>query len=285
MCNTCLTEHAQQPQYHSYIKQIDEWKQESINKIHRVANDARQQIKNLINEHTTELTESLTKIALELRKAREDDDFYDTDLQQWMGKLNKLKKDFAQISNINIIQEDSSIISFIPKVSLPKSSKETFGQSIGNIRIENNGQVIVKDQSDSYATVRSNGEYASGQHRFRFKIEANGPDKWLFIGIASKNAPIKEASYCIQSSYGWSGDNRVYISGAHQPGFNGYKGDIEKNDIVELFIDCDYRSIQLTNERTRSVHTLAIDMNKCQFPWQLNFNLFYLNDRVSILQT
>ncbi|CAF1496279.1 unnamed protein product, partial [Rotaria sordida] len=95
--------------------QIDEWKQESINKIHRVANDARQQIKNLINEHTTELTESLTKIALELRKAREDDDFYDTDLQQWMGKLNKLKKDFAQISNINIIQEDSSIISFIPK--------------------------------------------------------------------------------------------------------------------------------------------------------------------------
>ncbi|CAF1509520.1 unnamed protein product [Rotaria sordida] len=111
-----LTEHAQQPQYHSYIKQIDEWKQESINKIHRVANDARQQIKHLINEHTTELTESLTKIALELRKAREDDDFYDTDLQQWMGKLNKLKKDFAQIPNINIIQEDSSIISFIPKL-------------------------------------------------------------------------------------------------------------------------------------------------------------------------
>ncbi|CAF0779299.1 unnamed protein product [Rotaria sordida] len=36
-----LTEHTQQQsQHHSYIKQIDEWEQESINKIHYVATDA-----------------------------------------------------------------------------------------------------------------------------------------------------------------------------------------------------------------------------------------------------
>ncbi|CAF2990857.1 unnamed protein product [Rotaria sp. Silwood2] len=168
-----LTEQIQQPQHHSYIKQIDEWEQESINKIRQVANDARQQIQNLINQHTIELTESLTEIALELRKAREDDDFYETHLKQWKEKISRLKNVFAQIPNFSIRQENTNIISFIPKISLSKSSTETFGKSIGNIRIEDNGQVVVKDQPDGYATVRGNGEYASEQHRFRFKMEVN----------------------------------------------------------------------------------------------------------------
>src|SRR5579871_3599164 len=78
-----LTEQTKEPRQHPLMKQIDEWEQQSIKKIRDVANDVRKQVHNLIKQHITELAEDLTKIAQELRKAREDDDFYETDLQQW----------------------------------------------------------------------------------------------------------------------------------------------------------------------------------------------------------
>jgi hypothetical protein len=279
-----LTEQTTKSYQISCMKQIDEWEQQSINKIHREAADARKQLQDTIDERTTKLTEVLAKIARELQKAREDDDFFETDLTEWTEKLNKLKKDLAQPPNIDIGQNDT-VIASIPKMVVLASKKEIFERLIGNIRIEDDGQVIVKDQPNSYATVRGNGEYTSGQHRFRFKTEEYHTGKWVFIGIVSKDVPMIENSCFSQSSCGWTGDNAVYLNGACWLGYNNYKSDTQKNDIVELFIDCDLRIIRLKNERTQSVHTLQIDINLCRFPWQLNCILYYSNDRLRILQT
>jgi len=164
-------------------------------------------------------------------------------------------------------------------------TNETFGRSIEGVQIEDDGEVIVKKQVNSYAAVRGNCEYVSGQHRYRFKIEEYHGGNWIFIGIMSKDVALQATSYKSQSSYGWAGSNQVYLSGAHHDGFNGYKSDIVKNDIVELLVDCDQRMIRLSNERTRSVYEIRIETSKCPFPWQINFCLFYLNDRVRILQT
>jgi hypothetical protein len=269
-----------EPRLHPLMKQIDEWEQQSINKIHRAADDARKQLRNTINEHTTKLTEALTNIADELRKGREDDNFFETDLKQWMDKLDQLKKDLAHPTNIKIRQEDNNVI---PKIIEVFPANETFGRSIEGIQIEDNGKVIVKKQANRHAGIRGSGEYVSGQYRFRFKIEEYSTNKLIFIGILSKGVAMEPISFKSQSSYGWAGLNRVYRDGTHHDGFNGYKSDIEKNDIVELLVDCDQRMIRLTNERTQSVYELQIDTNKCPFPWQLNFNLYYLNDRIRIL--
>src|ERR1700761_5003416 len=67
-----VMEQTPESQHHLLMKKIDEWEQQSIDKIHRTADDARKQLQNTISEHTTKLTESLDKIASELRKARED---------------------------------------------------------------------------------------------------------------------------------------------------------------------------------------------------------------------
>jgi hypothetical protein len=277
-----LMEQTTEPQSHALMKEIDDWEQESINKIHRAADDARKQLQNTISDHATKLTEALSKIADELRKAREDDDFFETDLKQWIDKLDQLKKDLAHPPNIKIRQENNNVIPFIPKIIEVVSTKETFGQFVGNIQIEDSGQVIVNKQDSNSATVRCSGEYSSGQHRFRFKIEEYA-NKWIFIGIVSKGVTMEATSYTSRSSYGWAGRDQVYLDGRKHNEFNGYKCDLEKNDILELFIDCDQRIIQLRNERTQSVHELRIETSKCPFPWQLNFNLHYLNDRIRIL--
>jgi hypothetical protein len=57
------------------------------------------------------------------------------------------------------------------------------------------------------------------------------------------------------------------------------------NDIVELLINCDRRTIRWTNRRTREVHEFNVDENKCPFPWQLGFCLSYWDDRVRLLST
>jgi hypothetical protein len=280
-----LIEQTTESRLHPLMKQIDEWEQQSIDSIHRAADDARKQLRNTISEHTTKVTQALTTIADELCKAREDDGFFETDLKQWTDKLDQLRKDLAHPPNIKIRQENNGVIPFISKAIEVVSTRETFGQLIGNIEIEDDGQVIVKKQGNGYATARSNGEYVSGQYQFRFKIEEYHVNKWIFIGIISKDVALEATSYNNRSCYGWAASNQVYLDGANHNGFNGYKSDIEKNDIVELLVDCDQRMIRLSNERTQSVYELRIETSKCPFPWQLNFNLYYLNDRIRILQT
>ncbi|CAF1176254.1 unnamed protein product [Rotaria sordida] len=146
------------------------------------------------------------------------------------------------------------------------------------------GQVIVKKKDVNDASARGNGEYTSDQHRFLFKIEGCDTSRWMFICIISKHVPIVPKSCNSRSSYGCGGGACVHVDGLKQSEFNGYRCDIEKNDILQLFIDCDEEIIRLKNERTRKEFELKVDTSKCQFSWQVNVHLYWTNDRVRILQ-
>jgi hypothetical protein len=41
--------------------------------------------------------------------------------------------------------------------------------------------------------------------------------------------------------------------------------------------------IRLTNEQTHNKWEVNIDLSECPFPWQLHFNLHYVDDRIRIL--
>jgi hypothetical protein len=160
-----LIEQTTSPQLQPMMKQIDQWEEESIDKIHRIANDVRKQLQNKLNEHTAKLTEKLTNIADELRTASEDDDFLETDLKQWMEKLNRLRKDLSNPPNIEIQQENNTVIHFIPKIIETIPSKETFERSVGNIQIRDDGQAIVRAKRNNYPTVRFSGEYSANERK------------------------------------------------------------------------------------------------------------------------
>lgn len=59
--------------------------------------------------------------------------------------------------------------------------------------------------------------------------------------------------------------------------------EIIQNDIVDLLIDCDQRTIKLKNERTKEIIELSVDINKCPFSWQFHLNLYATNTQVRIL--
>ncbi|CAF1071888.1 unnamed protein product [Rotaria sordida] len=252
---------------------------------HGFANNTRKQLSNAFGEHMNEIKKSSASLTEELRKARNDRNFVDTDLKKWIEMLDKLKKDSIVLLTIDVIQ-DNAPNPFISKIIInggDVASKVVFNQTAGSIRIEDYGQVIAHDQMNDHGTARSKNEYSSAQHQFRFKIEHLHTDKWIFFGIVSRDAPMQPLSYSTPTTYGWGGNNSVYLNGVDQTHSGGYKSDLEINDIIELMIDCDRRTIRWTNQRTKNTHALDVDTNKCRFPWQLSVGLYYLGDRVRIL--
>jgi hypothetical protein len=96
---------------------------------------------------------------------------------------------------------------------------------------------------------------------------------------------MTENSINNRSIYGWAGPDQLYINGIYTSGFEKYRNDIQKNDILELLIDCDKRKISLINERTHSSYKLDINLSKCPFPWQLNLTMYFAGDHIRLLPT
>jgi hypothetical protein len=282
-----LDEQTKKPSHHHPLnKQIDEWEQASIEKIHQAAHDAREQLLNIISKRTDKLREVLEHLTQQLKKARDDDHFFETDLKEWMKKLDTLKKDLILPQTINI-EYDNNKTSFISKILIGETantSNECFEQSFGNIQITNNGTVITHNQSSRYAFARGRHEYSSGEHRLRFVIENLSIYKWVFLGVVSKSAPTQTTPSIGKTCYGFSGQNNVWRDGNKTNGLNGYKSNFETNDTIELLINCDQRKIHLINERTRSTHILDVDIVNCPFPWKLSVGFVYSpGERIRIL--
>ncbi|CAF2689951.1 unnamed protein product [Rotaria sp. Silwood2] len=260
------------------ITKIDEWEQESIVKIHQMADKLRQELKIKVEKHRNQFSQRLKQLSEELKKTRSDNDFMESDLQQLLNKFNKLKIYVASSPTIHF--QDDILIS---KISIWQIPDDVFDMFSGDLTIKNDGQVVEHGPSVCHASIRGSDEYSSGQHRFLFKIESYNINKWIFFGVISHTAKMQSNTWAISSSYGWGGQDCTILNCAMHSGLDGYSCDFELNDIIELLLDCDNRTIRLTNQRTQRTHTMNIDLVKCPFPWHFHLNLFYPNDRVRIL--
>ncbi len=157
---------------HPSMKEIDQWEQASIEKIHQAANDVRKQLASLMNEHMSKLKEALALLTQQLKTARDDDHFFETDLKEWINKLDALKKDFVTPQTINIQCEDNTD-SLIPKISInhiAKTPNERFEQSLSNLAISDNGTVATHKFNMRYASAYGRCEYSSGEYCLHFLI-------------------------------------------------------------------------------------------------------------------
>jgi len=279
-CKQKIIQYTEESNSHPLMKQINEWENQSIEKIHQAAIDARKQVLNAFEQFASNAIITMKTLTEELTKAQNNDNFIEKDLRQWMDRLIKLKKELIKPPTINI-QKSGTDSSFISKIII--SVSEIFEKSAGRIAIKDEGKLIVNIGSNGYGTVRSKGEYSTGKHRFRFKIEQTTIHKWNLISIVSTTTPLQATSYNTPTTFGWISNNFVCLNGKLYSDYNGYKSDIEKDDIIELLIDCNQRIIRLTNERTHSTHELIIDTVLCPFPWQIQLGLYYSKDRIRLL--
>ena len=115
-----LTQQSEKPDNRTYIQQINQWENKSIEIIRKTADQARQTVLQGTIEHTGELESKLNKLTNQLRESREEHDFNESDLRQFQEQLDKLTEELQRPSTISI-REDST--SFITKIHVEVSSK------------------------------------------------------------------------------------------------------------------------------------------------------------------
>jgi hypothetical protein len=278
------------------VAEIDEWEKESHEIIRRMASEYRIQLRATVNKITTERLGPTTE---ELKKARENDTFVETNLNTWATKLETLKNEVTILHSINIKRDDYDK-SCIPQLLVIETLDDVFEESNGNVIIGDSSRVITHGFWSSYGAVRGKGEYSSRCYQFHFKLEAFDKTSvtGLSFGIISKLTPMKKTSF-EDTSYGWVGFNRVKENTNNEFGLVSVGGhnynrersggntflNFQQNDIFELLIDCNRKKIRLTNKRTNEVEEIAVDDRKCPFPWQLNCSVSHWYQRLRLLTT
>jgi hypothetical protein len=273
-----------QPNCHPLMTQIDAWEQQSIDKIHQAANDARKQILNIVGTYRTHVTTNLAHLTNELNKARNEDDYVETDLKAWKEKLDELQTNLtaAEIINFN---HDNNETSLIPKIFINDASTDSFSQTKGNIQISEDGKVVIHGVPDEIAEARCRGEYSLGQHRFHFQIGTLSSQYGFSCGIVSKTTPVgsifNPPSFRNMHVYSYDG------SGTYNPlnhnvvfFFSAQSYPFQSNNTYELLLDCNRKMMCLKNEQSGFTAECNIDVTKCPFPWQFFITLLHANESV-----
>jgi hypothetical protein len=101
------------PEQHSLIKRIDQWEINSIQKIKQRAKECREILINYTNENINQIENKLDNRNEQLISNEKKNDFNEIDLKKFKDKLEKLKEELNQTTNISIEQQINSFINQI----------------------------------------------------------------------------------------------------------------------------------------------------------------------------
>ena len=87
---------------HPLLIRVDRWEARSMKRIKQVANEVRQQIKELLDRSKTSIGDTLHRIANEIRENQRTEAFTEVDLEKWMGQLHQLRNQFEKLPVIKI---------------------------------------------------------------------------------------------------------------------------------------------------------------------------------------
>jgi chromosome segregation ATPase len=105
-----LTEQTTDQQKHALIQQIDDWERDSIKSIQKTAEEAREKLLKHITEQIEKLEIELNTLTKQLQQSREENDFYETDLNHWNEELTRLTKELSKPPNINLQQISTALV-------------------------------------------------------------------------------------------------------------------------------------------------------------------------------
>ncbi|CAF3243149.1 unnamed protein product [Rotaria sp. Silwood2] len=272
--------------HYRLIEQVNEWERDSIMKIQRTATDIREDIEKLIALQNGKISSKLRNLAEQLRKAREDDDFVETDLRLWTMKLQELKINITDVHSTVTVHEDP-FISLVAQLNIKSISQqseedEKLVRICGSVQLDDNNCVAIQRDSTIISYVRGKNEYSFGRHQIRFRVDKTELHYSTVFGIIAK---METLSKWPSSCYGWSNDDTYYSNGNYYSNNNSMGNDLsgQISFTIQLLVDCDNRKIQYFNEKTKNMRELNINLTKCPFPWQIFFYLHEAGDRIQLL--
>ena len=91
------------------MARINRWESKSIEKIQRVADEVRSQLRDLLAQTKKDIERPLQQIAAELRENRRAESFTETELKKWTNQLRELKAQLEKPSTIRLMNDEGGI--------------------------------------------------------------------------------------------------------------------------------------------------------------------------------
>ena len=279
---------------HNLFLKIDQWEKETIGKVQTAAENARKQLRHLIEKSREPLVKTCRDLAMTLRSSLEASDYSENELNRWMKQLKQLKAQIAVPVQAIIVENEWSVINLITvkdintMKNIPKFiAQDRFSKVIGSVTLSDDGLVAKHTSNDwNYEYVLGEQRYSEGRHTILFRIKQCGLPYNIFFGCISSEVVQKRISINSTSTAGWFGFNQVYQHGIRNgnPSVHGYNSnEISANDILYLTFDCDKRQIELFHEDTNKRHVICVQTEHAPLPWQLLMMLTDKDDCVRIL--
>jgi hypothetical protein len=287
----------------SLLKQINKWEKESITRIQIAAETARADLRQVLDGPRESISKTCHDIAVNLRSAREADDFSESDLNRWMEQLKELKLEFDSPSSIKLVEDADSPISLIrikhkdltnkkptnsKQISLAKTPalpvvQERFLQVFGRAIIEEEGAAIRHvGVRREYVYVLGEQLYSQDRQVVRFRIGYENAQYKTFFGCISSVAINNKIDFDLSTSAGWFGRNEIYHHGVIN--YKDYdSSEIRTDDVLSVIFDCENQQIELYHERTNKTNKIPIDIGKAPLPWRLLVVLYRPNDWIRII--
>jgi len=281
---------------HILLKEINNWEKKSIIKIQKIAELARNDLRQFINNSHQRLVNISEDIAANIRSARKTDDFSEIDLEKWKKKLDELKIDIESSISCDLVKDKHSPIYLIKietKNSMDKDANlkssytvaDKFEQICGPVQLDRvNMRCKYVGDDWEYGRIRGYQKYSQGRSMIRFKIEKSKSPEQLFFGITTLNADLDQRLWGASSTIGWCGDNDIWQHGCHDElGNQSVNDKFQMGDILQLILNCKQQQIELYNERTETTRILHVDIHQTPFPWQFLIGLRSDGDCVTIV--
>ncbi|CAF1034725.1 unnamed protein product [Adineta steineri] len=101
----------------SFIQQINQWETNSIHQIQQTAEECRKTLMKLTQKSIDDAEKKFIELSQKLKEIREENEFYEIDLNNFQLKLTQITEEFLQSSNISIRQDSQEFIKKISVVS------------------------------------------------------------------------------------------------------------------------------------------------------------------------
>ena len=259
--------------HHQHLQTINQWEEESIRKIQRTAQTARDDLHKLFEQNRIYLQRTLNKTVTEQLRDNlqvKHSHYDEKDLDRWLAQISEIRKRFERFSS-TIVFKSKHVIKLIEIQStspLPSIDLQIFRFQClrGRTRIDDTGCLI---NTSRPALLVSEQHYSHGSHFFRFRLEQSNQN--LFFGIVSVKDEEKliQRIHPIDSVHGWWNLDRRVVAGRQDEHVSSLN--FSSHDEIILTLMCEARQITLEYPSMNKLNRIQMfdDQRQCSSPWKI----------------
>ncbi|CAF2866850.1 unnamed protein product, partial [Rotaria sp. Silwood2] len=119
-----LVEQKKESRKPPFIREVNLWEQESIQKISQTAEECRQILTKQHMRHFTEMEDRLSQLTEELKKIQQENEFNEINIDRIKTQLTKLTGELSELPNVRIQKENTLFIEKFSVVVSPETHQE-----------------------------------------------------------------------------------------------------------------------------------------------------------------